>query len=81
MAQCNKTLVWSPSFITDPKAHWSDHGRKAFVGNRSKSMPQALAWATETYGITEWVPSPFGGSKIPKLVLDKAKEFLKGVPA
>lgn len=77
VAHCNKTVVHSPSFKTDPKSHWSDYGCMSFTGNRSESMPKALAWATETYGITEWVPSPFGGSKLPKSVLDKAKEFLK----
>ena len=65
--------VWSPFFETDPRAHWSDHGCKTFVGNRAESMPLALAWAQEKYGVSEWAPSPFGGAKVPKEIRDAAK--------
>lgn len=78
VAQCNKTVVFSPSHKTDPSAHWTDYGCKSFIGNRVESFPKALAWASETYGIIEWDKSPFSsGGKLPKEVLDAAKAFLK----
>jgi len=73
---CNRTQVWSPRFKTDTKAPWYDYGMKTFLGNRAESMPEALAWASQEYSITEWAPSPFGG-KIPKTVLDRAKAAVK----
>lgn len=74
----NGSAVWSPSFKTDPQSAWYDHGKRTFVGNRAESMPRALKWATETYGITDWAPCPFGGAKVPKYVLDRAKAAVKG---
>lgn len=72
-----RTHVYSPSHHTDPDAWWGNHGKKTFIGKRSESMPKAIAWASEKYGITEWSTSPFGGSKIPACVLVAAKEFVK----
>lgn len=45
-------------FVTDPKAHWTDNGRKAFhcCGREDKARAEreALAWASERFGVTEW---------------------------
>ena len=73
MVNAARSQVSSPFFKTDPRAHWSDHGCKTFVGNRAESMPLALAWAQEKYGVSEWAPSPFGGAKVPKEIRDAAK--------
>lgn len=70
------TSVSSPTFYTDPGAHWQNHGAKWFCGNRSESLPLAMVWASEQYGIDEWVTSPFGG-KVPKPVLVAAKAAVK----
>lgn len=74
--RAQKSAVYSITHQTDPNASWYDHGNKTFVGNRARSLPVALAWATETYGITEWAASPFGG-KVPAHVLAKAKAAVK----
>lgn len=72
------TRVWSPRFATDPKAHWTHHGRKLFYDKRSVSMPKALAWATREYGITEWAADPTDpNTKIPKAVRDAALAAVK----
>jgi len=72
--ECDKSIAFSPFFKTDPKAAWYDHGQKVFIGKRSESLPQALAWASETYGIREWTTCPTDVSaKIPKYILDRAK--------
>jgi hypothetical protein len=71
-----RSMVHSVHHRTDPNGHYSDYGAKSFSGNRAASMPCAIAWATEAYGITEWAPSPFGG-KIPARVLAKAKAAVK----
>lgn len=75
---CNKSSVYSTSHKTDPHASWNDNGCKVFVGKRSESLPAAIQWATEKYGITEWVNNPcYGGGKVPAYVVQKAKQFLK----
>ena len=75
MAQCCHSQVFSPTFLTAPKAPWYDEGLKTFVGDRAESFPAAIKWASETYNIQEWVP--FGpGSRVPKYVMDRAKEML-----
>jgi hypothetical protein len=56
--RCATAHVWSPSHKTNPKGHWSDYGKMAFVGYKKESMPKAIAWATERYGVTKWVPDP-----------------------
>jgi hypothetical protein len=72
--ECAKTRVWRPKHKTDPNAAWYDYGRKTFVGTREESMPLALKWASEKYGITQWVPCPTDrNAKIPKEVLDALK--------
>ena len=72
--------VFSPSHKTDPQAHWSDHGCKAFTGNRAESSEEAIAWATEKYGIKEWVPDPTGMAvRVPKSVRDAVMAALEKV--
>ena len=72
----SSSKVWSPTFKTDPQAHWTDYGSKAFSGNRAESFPLAKAWASERYGIKEW--APFGGDHVPAEVLARAREAVKG---
>lgn len=72
------TMIYSPSHQTNPNAAWYDNGCKSFVGTKEKSMPKAIAWASEKYGITEWATCPFDRSaKIPAEVLTAAKEAVK----
>jgi len=76
MAQVTKVV--SPSHSTDPHAHWYDNGCKTFTGPMRESMKTATEWASQRYGITDWVRSPFFSSAmVPGYVLDKAKTFLK----
>lgn len=73
---CQTTRVYSPSHKTRPDAPWYDHGRQAFIGNRAESMPLAVTWASERYGIDEWAPSPFGG-KVPAYVRKAAERAVR----
>ncbi len=59
-ADCNKSVVWRKGFKTDPKGPHYNHGNKTFVGNRTESLPQAMAWAGERYGIKEWKRNGMG---------------------
>lgn len=73
-----ESVVESPTFKTDPKSHWSNHGRKAFVGNKKESFPKAVKWAEETYEIEGWKPCPLiRGTWVPAYVVEAAKAFLK----
>lgn len=70
----NHATVWSPFFKTDPEEH--RYNGKVFGGNRAKSIPKAVAWATEKYGITEWATCPTDPScKIPKELREAALAF------
>lgn len=80
LVRAHSSRVWSPFFQTDPNSAWYDHGHKTFVGRRSESLPKALAWATEQYGIAEWATSPFG-AKIPKDAMDAASRAARDAPA
>ena len=72
-SMCYRTSVYSPSFKTDPNAHWTNNGTKTFLGNRASTLHVCLAWASEQYGVEAWVTSPFGGAKIPAEVLKAAR--------
>ncbi len=53
--RCSGSQVWSPFFKTNPEgAAWYEYGKKSFHGNRASSMPAAMLWATEKYGIVNW---------------------------
>lgn len=73
--------VHSPSHKTDPtNSYWQDYGNKRFSWGRDTSMPAALAWVEETYKITEWVGSPFGGGanvRVPAYIVEAAKAAFK----
>lgn len=72
----SKWVVIGIRFQTDPKAHWTDNGCKAFSGRmRSPALDEAKKWASERFGIAEWVRDPFGGWQDAK-VLARAKELL-----
>ena len=52
-------------FKTDPDGHWEDYGHKTFNCFRpSKDKEfmrlEAVAWASEKYGVEEWEKSPYG---------------------
>jgi len=65
--------IYSPSHRTDPQARRHDHRCKTFVGERSESMPRALAWASRRYGVTEWAPCPLDAyAMIPRVVREAA---------
>lgn len=62
--QCAAWQVAGVYFSTDRRAYWRDYGCKTFVcdsTNRDAKLDEAKRWATEEYGITEWVRDPFGG--------------------
>jgi hypothetical protein len=71
--------VGSPFFQTDPKAHWTHYGKKAFFGadgthgraRTASAIAQAVTWVQETYGYT----GPWAGNarrdKVPKIVQKK----------
>lgn len=49
---------------TNPSGWWGDCGHKTWNVSRDTKaarIEQAKAWASERYGITEWVRDPFGG--------------------
>jgi hypothetical protein len=70
------TQVWRPDGITDVEAPWYNRGNKTFYGAKSDSWTQAVEWATKTYAITKWAPSPFGASTyIPERVLSRARAW------
>ena len=76
--QCRKTSVYSPSFNTDPGDAWYNNKCKTFVGKAAISMPEAVAWASSTYGITEWARTPFNRKDmVPKDVMDAAMAWLE----
>jgi len=68
----SRSQVWSPTFKTDPLGHWADYGCKAFSGRRAVSMPVARSWATEQYGIKEWVAWK-DGDLVPAEVMVRAR--------
>lgn len=74
----DKTIVMSPSHKTDRGAHWTHNGCMAFSGKKTESMPKAIDWATDRYGIEKWVADPTDRSaKIPEYVLEAAKKAVK----
>lgn len=71
------SMVYSVTHKTDPKSPWYSYGNKAFYGKKANTFPLAQKWAEDTYGITEWAVSPFGGI-VPAHVLAAAKAAVKG---
>jgi len=75
--------VWSPLFKTDPDAAWYDNGSKTFgvySKDRTETLAEALAWASEQYNISEWATCPADRlTKIPKSVRDAAEKAAKAV--
>jgi len=68
-----RSQVWSLSHRTDPKASWYDYGKKSFTGYHDESVPEAVKWATEKYGITEWAVDPtYPSGRVPKVLRDMA---------
>lgn len=62
-----KSACWQVvqgSIPTDPNGHWRDHGYITFsVYARDEKQPrfeEALAWASDYFGVTEWKKDPFG---------------------
>lgn len=73
------TKVFSPSHETCPGAPWYDYNTKRFTGKRTESLEPALAWAQETYGISEWVVCPFDRyAMVPAYVRERAEAWAKG---
>lgn len=64
----SRCIVCSPFFKTDPSgAAWYDHGDKAFSGRKAESVIEAMAWASKTYGITDWAGNRMR-DKVPAIV-------------
>ncbi len=74
-----ETVAYSPSHHTDPQeTGWRGLGRKHFHGSRRESMPKAIAWATERYGIADWRRCPMEPSNmVPATVLERAREAVR----
>jgi hypothetical protein len=72
------TKVYSPSHKTDPEAAWYDRGQKSFGGERERSMAEAVAWASQRYGITGWATCPTDRTaKIPATVRERALDAVR----
>ena len=73
-----RVTVFSPSHQTDPSAHWLNRGCKTFLGKKNVSLPLALAWAQEKYGISEWstVPTRTAKDLVPKIVHDRLMRYI-----
>lgn len=79
--------VWSPFFHTDPNNNrLSGRGRAefptSFKGDRAEARilagTEAVNWATEKYGIAEWVKIPgFGSDLFPVEIAKWAEKFIK----
>lgn len=63
----NGWQVIRPERKTDPDGQWFYQYNKTFIGNKdSEALQQAMAWASERYGIKEWVKvTGFGGDYFP----------------
>lgn len=71
-------------FKTDPDAHWQDYGQKTFGvyarDEKDRRLQEALAWASEQYGIPAWERSPFG-AYVPTGTVAAMKDRLKQAKA
>lgn len=70
MCTTNKSSIWSPYFKTDPDSAWYDYGNLAFIGKKTESLPKAIDWATNKYGIIEWKRNRMG-DLVPEIVQAK----------
>ena len=70
-------LVHGVGFITDPDAHWTLNGSKAFYGRgkaeKERELLIAKDWCKVAYGVCAWEKSSFG-SWHPLGTLAKAAE-------
>lgn len=73
----SRSQVFSPHFPTNPGGPWYDYGCKTFYGKRSESLPKAVAWAQETYGLGEFVMNPLDRSYVPRALIERVKKELK----
>lgn len=75
--------VMRPGFKTDPTEHWMHYGNKFFMKgglNVTDCEADAKAWASEKYGITEWVKiAGFPRDWFPKEIADWAKVYKRAV--
>ena len=70
--------VYSPSHHTDPNTHWMHYGCKTFTGNAKEAIAEAIAWASERYGITDWAVDPTDRSaRVPAIVRKRALAAIK----
>lgn len=56
---------------TDPTGPWYNNGHKTFSGKRDESLPLALAWASERFGIKNWRRNAMGD------YIDADKQYAK----
>jgi hypothetical protein len=78
----NGWQVIRPEYKTDPDGQWFYQYNKTFVGNKnSEALQQAMAWASDKYGVTEWVKVPgFQGDYFPAEAAPAIKAAKQGQP-
>lgn len=74
-----------------PDAPWYNHGKKCISisdvaisagtlkERRQRGLEQAMAWAEEHFGITEWARDPYGGYGEASFVRPRTKELREAV--
>lgn len=69
LGRASRSAEWTVvgnGFKTDPDGPWYDYGQKTFLVYRplkekAEKLAEAMQWAQDTYGISEWERDPFGG--------------------
>jgi hypothetical protein len=81
-----RTARWgvvSTGHHVDPHGHAADYGMKVFAylgrQNKQAALERAQAWASERYGVSEWVqiPGVAGAPWFPAEVAAHVKQLLK----
>lgn len=80
MARYAQWEVVGIGFKTDPNGHWLDYGHKTFIvlGREDKQckLQEAILWANDNFGTTEWEKDPFGSYQI-KGTLAKIENIIR----
>lgn len=85
----SRSARWSVSqgnIPTDPDTHWQNYGHKTFVvfrqGEKAAKFEEAVTWASDYFGVTEWKREPFGSwmpSEFVDARLKQLKDWMKGL--
>lgn len=73
--------VHGVGFKVDPDGPWYNYGAAVFTpfhykGDRHKARDEALKWASEQFGITEWVKAPWRETWVSRECYDRVMELL-----